>query len=169
MGAAAQTDCRDLYNTQVIFKTHLTQNLENMGIWEYMETNFCGCRSQRRRAPLSYRQAQSSGGGVITVGIWIIKAGTRFIKQPYKPQRPPNYAPYLTAKGKEVKLPSERQTLSERLTGALRGCRAISLVVSHSIIFLLPFVLSLPKSTERAQKCSVWRFYIKSVKLPPRK
>ena len=105
-----------------------------------METNFCGCRSQRRRAPLSYRQAQSSGGGVITVGIWIIKAGicviiplprvikagTRFIKQPYKPQRPPKYAPYSTLRAHRVKLPSERQTLSERLTGALRGCLTTS-------------------------------------------
>lgn len=33
----------------------------------------------------------------------------------------------------------------------------------------LPFVLPLPKSTERAQKRSVRHFYIKSVKLPPRK
>ena len=34
---------------------------------------------------------------------------------------------------------------------------------------LLLFALPLPKSTERAQKRSVWRFYIKSVKLPPQK
>lgn len=107
-----------------------------------VQPHFCGRCFQRCRAPLSYRQAQSSGSGVITAGIWIIKAGicviiplprvikagTRFIKQPYKPQRPPNYAPYSTPKSKEVKLPSERQTLSERLTGALRGCRSFPFI-----------------------------------------
>lgn len=92
-----------------------------------VQPHFCGRCSQRCRAPLSYRQAQSSGSGVITAGIWIIKAGicviiplprvikagTRFIKQPYKPQRPPEICPVFNERGTQRKI-----TLSK--TNALR-------------------------------------------------
>ena len=193
MGAALGTDCRDLYNTQEVFKPpspfghyrrnaldlrkpsvhtkvvkrnfHLGNFLRTWGrrwskplpqIWHRRQGGYASRSGAGTTAFLrallpkvqssSLLQASSElGERRYNSGYLNYKSGhLRYNSAPesyksghsfYKTaaqstETPPNYAPYLTANGKEVKLPSERQTLSERLTGALRGCRSFHLYAS---------------------------------------